>query len=50
LAHNFVTNVRSESGNEEVQGDVIVAVLDTVAHEVEADLSTDSDVGSNNLR
>ncbi len=50
MPHNFVANVRPESGNEEVQGDVIIAVLDTEVHEVDTDLSTDSDVGGDNLR
>ncbi len=49
LAHNFVADVRSESRNEEVQGDVVVAVLDTEVHKVDTDLSTDSDVGGNDL-
>ena len=50
LPHNFVADVGSESGDEEVKGDVVIGVLDTEVDEVEADLSTDSDVGSNNLR
>ena len=49
MAHNFVADVRSESGNEEVQGDVVVTVLDTEVYEVDTDLSTDSDVGGNNF-
>ncbi len=50
LPHNFVPNVGSKSRDEEVEGDVIVAILDTKVDKVDSDLGTDSDVSSDNLR
>jgi hypothetical protein len=49
LPHNFIANVGAESGNEEVKGDVIVAVLDSEVDEVGSDLGTDSDSGGDDL-
>ena len=50
MSHNFIADVGSESGDEEVKGDVIVAILDTEVDKVDSDLGTDNDVGSDNLR
>jgi hypothetical protein len=50
LPHNFIANVWAESGNEEVESDVIVAVLDSKGNEVVSDLSTDGNVCGDNLR
>jgi hypothetical protein len=50
LPHNFVADVGSESGDKEVEGDVVVGILDTEFDEVERDLGTDGNVGADNLR
>ncbi len=50
LPHNFVADVGSESGDEEVKGDVVIGILDTKVDKVERDLGTDGNVGGNNLR
>jgi hypothetical protein len=50
LPHNFIANVWAESGNEEVESDVIVAVLDSKGYEVVSNLSTDGNGCGDNLR
>jgi hypothetical protein len=43
LAHYFLPNVGPEAGDEEVEGDVVQAVLDTKVHEVEEDFGVNGD-------
>jgi hypothetical protein len=41
LSHNFIANVSSEAGNEQMESDVVITILDAKVNEVQGDLGKD---------